>query len=146
MSHPTRQKILTLLQQDWAEYVHKFHRMPLEAQTTFLAEQGYERFADLLSHIVAWWEVGYRTVDSYLTEPSFQPRNYDVNVFNAEAVARTAECSEDEVILAFERMRLFLIDFINQLPDTAFENEKVVSQLDMELAGHLHEHRIREEE
>jgi hypothetical protein len=116
--------------------------MSSESQSTFLVEQGYARFADLLSHIVAWWEVGYRSVERYLTEPSFQPKEYDVNAFNAEAVAQAAERSEDEIVAAFEKMRLFLIDFVQRLPDTAFENEKVVNQLDMEFTGHLNEHRI----
>ncbi len=146
MAHRTRQEVLDILQKDWAEYVQKFRGLPSESQSTFLVKQGYARFADLLSHIVAWWDVGYQSVERYLTEPSFQPRKYDVNAFNAEAVAEAAGRSEDEVVAAFEKMRLFLIDFVKRLPDIAFENEKVVNQLNLEFAGHLNEHRIPEKE
>jgi hypothetical protein len=146
MAHRTREEVLSILQKDWAEYVQRFRCMSSESQSSFLVEQGYARFADLLSHIVAWWEVGYQSVEKYLTEPSSQPRKYDVNAFNAEAVAKVAGLSEDEVVASFEKMRLFSIDFVKQLPNTAFENDKVVNQLDMELAGHLNEHRIPEKE
>jgi hypothetical protein len=144
MTNSTRQEILTVLQEDWAGYVRGFRRMTPESQSAFLARQGYARFADLLAHIVAWWEVGYRSIEKYLAEPSFQPGKYDVNAFNAEAVARSAGLGEDDVVASFEKMRLLLVDFVKQLPDAAFENEKVVNQLNMELAGHLAEHRLPE--
>ncbi len=142
MAHCTREEVLSILQKDWAEYVQKFRCMSSEAQSTFLAGQGYARFADLLAHVVAWWEVGYRSVERYLAEPSSQPEEYDVDAFNAEVVAKAAGLSEEEVVASFEKMRLFLIDFVKRLPGTAFENEKVVNQLDMELIGHLYEHAI----
>jgi hypothetical protein len=146
MADQTRDKVLKLLEQDWAEYVQSFRWMSPETQSAFLAAQGYARLADLLSHLVAWWEVGYQSVERYLKEPASQPGPYDVNAFNAEAVARTAGLSEAEVIATFEKTRLFLIDFVKHLPPTAFENEKVVNQLEMEFAGHLNEHRIPKEE
>ncbi len=144
MSHRTQQEFLAILQKDWAEYIQGFRSMSSDAQSAFLARQGYARFADLLAHIVAWWEVGYRSIERYLAEPSSQPGNYDVNAFNAKAVAKAAGLSEEEVAASFERMRLFLIDFVKRLPRDAFENEKVVNQLDMDLIGHLDEHRIPE--
>jgi hypothetical protein len=142
MAHCTRQEVLKVLQGDWAEYVQRFQCLSPESQSAFLAEQGYARLADLLSHIVAWWEVGYQSVERYLADPLSQPGEYDVNAFNAKAVAKAAGLSEDQVIESFEKMRLFLIDFVKQLPDNAFESEKVINQFNMEFVGHLNEHRI----
>ena len=146
MTTPLRQEVLNILQEDWATYVQRFRCLSPEAQSTFPAEQGYARFADLLSHIIAWWEVGYHAVERYLTDPEFQPRQYDVDAFNAEAVAKAGGLDEDNVIESFEKMRGFLVEFVKALPDTAFENEKVVKQFNMEFVGHLSDHNIPESE
>jgi hypothetical protein len=146
MTALTRQDVLNILQGDWATYVQRFRCLSPEAQSTFLAEQGYARFADLLSHIIAWWEIGYLTIEGYLTDPKFQPREYDVDAFNAEAVAKAGGLDDDNVIESFEKMRGFLFEYVKALPDNVFENEKVVNQFNLELVGHLSEHDIPERE
>jgi hypothetical protein len=138
----TRQEVLGILQGDWAEYVQRFRCLSAEAQSAFLLEQGYARFADLLAHLVAWWEVGHQAIERYVTDPAAQPGKYDVDAFNADAVVKAAGLHEEDVIASFEKMRNFLVEFVKALPDTAFENEKVVNQLSMELVGHFSEHRI----
>ena len=137
-----RQEFLNILQVDWATYVQRFQRLSPGAQSVFLIKQGYVRFADLLSHIIAWFEVGYHTVEEYLTDPKSQPKEYDVDAFNAEAVAKAGGFDEEIVIESFEKMRNFMVEFVKALPDTAFEDEKVVNQLEMELIGHLSDHNI----
>jgi hypothetical protein len=52
----TRQSVITLLNEDWAEYVARFQKLPSSAQAAFLEKQGYKRLADLLAHIAAWWK------------------------------------------------------------------------------------------
>ena len=146
MTAQSRQDVLNILQGDWATYVQRFRCLSPEAQSTFLAEQGYARFADLLSHIIAWWEIGYHAIERYLTDPQFQPREYDVDAFNAEAVAKAGGLDDDNVIESFEKMRSFLFEFVKALPDNAFENEKVINQFNMEFVGHLNEHDISERE
>ena len=69
MTTITRKDILNVLQRDWATYVQRFHTLSPVAQSDFLVKQGYARLADLLSHIIAWWEVGYYTIDKYLADP-----------------------------------------------------------------------------
>ena len=142
MTHPVQQQVLDILRQDWAEYIPQFRRMPPEAQAAFLAAQGYARFGDLLAHIVAWWQVGHQSIQRYLSDPTFQPPQYDVDAFNADAVAQAAAKSEDEIAASFEAMRAILVDFVEQLPEAAFENEKVLRQLNMEFNGHLSEHQL----
>jgi hypothetical protein len=140
----TRQDILNILQEDWGTYVGRFRGLPPEAQSTFLAEQGYDRFADLLSHIIAWWEIGHQAIEGYLTDPQFQPNEYDVDAFNAEAVAKAGGLDDVKVIESFEKMRGFLFEYVKALPGNVFENEKVVNQFNLELVGHLSEHDIPE--
>ena len=142
----SRQEVLNVLQGDWASYVAHFQRLTPEAQASFLAKQGYARFADLLSHIVAWWEAGYQAIEKFLVDPQFQAKDIDVDTFNAAAVAKTSGLDEDTVIKSFETMRSRWCEFVKALPETAFENEKVVKQFNMELVGHLCEHKIPERE
>ena len=142
----TRKEILDVLQRDWATYVERFHSLSPAAQSNFLVKQGYIRFADLLSHIIAWWQIGYQTIDKYLTNRKYEPQAYDVDVFNAEAVAKISGLEEQSVINSFEKMRFFLIEYVNELPDAAFDNEKIVKQFNMEFMGHLDEHKIPEGE
>ena len=142
MTDPAQQKVLQILRQDWAEYIPQFHRMSPEVQAAFLAAQGYARFGDLLAHIVAWWQVGHQSIQRYLSDPTFRPPKYDVNAFNADAVVQAAAKSEDEIAASFETMRAILVDFVERLPETAFENEKVLRQLNMEFTGHLSEHQL----
>lgn len=137
-----REQILNTLQADWAAYVERYKSLPPDAQTAFLKAQGYRRFADLLSHIIAWWKVGYQAIEKYQVDPQFQGNVIDVDAFNADAVAKTGGMDEAQVIGSFEDMRNFLLEYVKALPDSAFENEKVVKQFNMELVGHLKEHSI----
>ena len=49
------------------------------------------------------------------------------------------------MIESFEQMRSFLFDFVEALPESAFENQKVVKQINIELVGHSSEHLIPDE-
>ena len=145
MTDLTRQDVLNILQGGWATYVQRFRCLSPEAQSTFLAEQGFARFADLLFHFIAWWEIGHHAIESYLSDPQFQSREYDkydVDAFNAEAVAKAEGLDDDNVVESYEKMRSFLFEYVKALPDNAFENEKVVNQFTMEIVGHLSEHDI----
>lgn len=139
---PTRQEVLSALQADWAEYIHGFRSLSPEAQSAFLSQQGYARFADLLAHIVAWWKVCHQAVERYAADPTAQPVEYDVDTFNARAVAEVSQLDDEQMIESFEKMRRFMIEFVKGLPDTAFENKKVVNQLEMDFVGHLDEHKL----
>lgn len=138
----TRQDVLNILQAEWATYVKQFRCLSPEAQTTFIAEQGFARFADLLAHIVAWWEIGHHSIEKFCIDPKFQPEEYDVDAVNAEAVAKAEGLNENSVVESFEKMRGFLYEYVKALPDNAFENEKVINQINMELIDHLSDHDI----
>ncbi len=138
----TRSQVLHALQHDWATYAEKFHCLEPEAQAEFLKEQGYARFADLLAHITGWWEVGHRAIENYLKDTQYKPPEYDVDQFNAEAVAKSQGQDEETILKTFEAKRLFLIEWIWSLPESSFENEKVAKQFNMELIGHLTDHEI----
>jgi hypothetical protein len=138
----TRRQVLTVLQNEWATYVERFQRLSPEERSAFLEKQGYSRLADLLAHIIGWWEVGYQAIENYLADPQYQKPQYNVDEFNAKAVASVQNLNETTVIQSFEQKRKFLLDWVTKLSDAAFENDKVVNQFNMELIGHLSDHAI----
>jgi hypothetical protein len=138
----TRSHILHVLQHDWADYADRFHCLAPEAQAAFLKKQGYACFADLLAHITSWWEVGHHAIENYLKDAQYAPPEYDVDRFNAEAVAKARGQDEVTILRTFQAKRLFLIEWVSNLPESSFENEKVTRQFNMELIGHLTDHQI----
>jgi hypothetical protein len=143
MATPTRTEVLHVLQNEWATYVARYQGLSDSAQTAFLKKQGYARFADLLAHIMGWWEIGQQNIKHYLAEPQYQPENYNIDELNARAVDLVKDQSEASLLEAFEQKRAALLQWVAQLPEEAFENKKAVNQFNMELIGHLNDHEIR---
>ena len=139
----TRQSVLTLLAGDWANYVARFQALPPADQAAFLQQQGYKRLADLLAHIVAWWEVGMQAIPRYQADPAAKLLEIDVDSFNARAVEQVQAVSEAGEIMVFEAARRKFLDLSNQLTDEDFKDERILTQFKWELVNHLEEHRIK---
>jgi hypothetical protein len=142
MDEITRQNVLTLLSDEWGNYVSQFKNLSTEAQAAFLEKQGYKRLADLLAHIAAWWENGLGLIASYKSDPDARQPEVDVDAFNATAVEKVRNLSEAEVIRSFEKMRSEFAGVIGGLSDADFQDERIVNQIRMELVNHLEDHRI----
>jgi hypothetical protein len=138
----TRQSLLDLLAGDWADYVPRFQALPPAAQAAFLQQQGYKRLADLLSHIVAWWEVGMQAIPRYQSDPAAQLAEIDVDRFNARAVEQVRAVPEAEEIKVFEAARRKFADLVMQMNDDDFKDECILNQVKWELINHLEDHRI----
>ncbi len=138
----TREQIVGALQDGWGTYVERFERLSPEAQAAFLARQGYARLADLLGHVVAWWEEGLQAVPALLDNPESSSPDYDVDAFNARAVERFRGMDEPAVIHIFEGARRAWLDLVPRLPDGALRNERIAGRLHIEIIGHLAEHAI----
>ena len=79
-----------------------FHQVRGHVQAQWLAGQGYTRFADVLAHIMAWWEVAYARIErlaagQYLnlsfpgfSDPEFAAMPYRVFSAIAEAITEAA--------------------------------------------------------
>lgn len=139
----TRQSVLDLLAGDWADYVARFEALSPAAQAAFLEQQGYKRLADLLAHIVAWWEVGLDSIQRYRSDPAALLPEIDIDSFNASAVEQVRGVSESEEIQVFEQVRRKFIDFTRQLSDDDFKDERILTQFKWELVNHLEDHRIQ---
>jgi hypothetical protein len=142
MTELTRNQIFDALQNGWGTYVEQFRRLSPEGQADFLEKQGFARLADLLAHVIAWWEEGQRVIEKLHYDPDFNSPDYDVDSFNAQAVERSRHLDEAATIQSFERTRQAWFDLVNRLPTATFQNKKIVDRLHIEVIGHLEEHRL----
>ena len=137
---PAAPRFLTIdtLQREWGGCVERFNALPPEKQAAFLKRQGFERFRDLVAHVLAWWEEGMRVIQSASNEdPCEVP---DVDAFNADAVAKAAELPESEVLGDFEKTRLALINLVDSLPDEVLAKPNVQEWLRADVMQHYFEH------
>ncbi len=142
MAELTREQTLSALHDGWGTYVDRFYCLSPDVQAAYLAQQGYTRLADVLAHVVAWWEEGQRIVAALVDDPDFNPPGYEVDAFNAQAVERFRALDEPAVIRSFEAARQAWLGFVDRLPDSAFRSPKTSDWLHMELVGHLEEHKL----
>jgi hypothetical protein len=142
MAEVTREQTLDALQNGWATYVSRFHQLPLEAQEEFLSKQGFARFADLLGHVTAWWQEGEMVINGILKDPDYRWASYNVDAFNAQAVSRYSELEESDVVNSFNLARISFVAMVNDLPDEAFANKKILSWLHADVIEHLQDHDI----
>ena len=138
----TRQGVLDLLTGDWADYVARFRGLSPAAKAAFLEKQGYKRLADLLAHIVAWWEVGLEAIQRYQRDPAARQPEIDVDSFNARAVAEVRTVSQAGEIRVFEATRRKFVELVKALSEEDFTDERVLTQIKWELVDHLEDHRI----
>jgi len=143
MVNITRQSVLDLLSGDWADYVAQFQGLPPAAQAAFLEKQGYRRLADLLAHIVAWWEEGLQAIQRYKRDPTARQSEIDVDSFNARAVEQVRAISQAGEIRVFEEVRRKFVEVVRELSEDDFKDERVLNQIKWELVNHLEDHRIQ---
>ncbi|HZJ24325.1 MAG TPA: hypothetical protein VFD54_13495, partial [Anaerolineales bacterium] len=90
----TKQRTLDYVDIEWANYVERFSRLPVEEQAERVRKQGYEQFRDILAHVLAWWDEGMDVILALAEGSEFERRKYDFDAFNAEAVARYSPWDE----------------------------------------------------
>jgi hypothetical protein len=142
MSPVTREQLLDGLQAGWGTYVQRFNDLSPDQQTTYLQQQGYACFGDLLAHVTAWWSDGQQSISTLLVRPDTPPKEYDVDAFNARAVAQSQGLSEPELILRFDETRAAMQKVVDDLPEEAMQNPRINKRLSVEIIGHLEEHAL----
>lgn len=144
MTEQIREPYINSLQNGWGTYVERVKRLSPQGQADYLHKQGYASLASLLGHVIAWWEQGMPAVENSLVDPDSPSQDYDVDAFNARAVERFNQVDEATIIQTFEARRKDWIKLVENLPEVAFSNEKLLARLYIELIGHLEEHEISE--
>lgn len=138
----TKQRTLAYLEHEWGTYVERFHRLPPEEQLKRVKQMGYERFRDMLAHILAWWEEGMDIILAIAEDRPFERKKYDFDVFNAEAVAKYKDWEEAAFLQRFEAMRQKTAADLQSLNEAVFENRRVRSWIHGIFIHHAREHLV----
>ena len=128
------------LENEWPQYVGTFDR--LAKKDEFLKEQGFERFEDILAHVIGWWSEGVTVVEGAMADSAYVYNEPDVDSFNKELVEKYKAMSAAELREAFENNRVAFAALIRELPESAFENQTIERWLAMDVVEHFDEHAI----
>lgn len=133
-------RFLTLdtLENEWSTYIQRFDA--LENKEEFLKKQGFEKFEDILAHVIGWWDEGMKIVNNIAADPDYVYEEPDTEQFNAALIANFKFTSNSELRKMFENKRLELVGFVRKMPDRAFENKVIENWLAMDVVEHYDEH------
>ena len=138
----TKQRTLEYVAEEWGTYVERFGRLPKEEGEKRVGQMGYERFRDMLAHILAWWEEGMGIINAIAENREFERKKYDFDVFNAEAVARYKDWDEGEFMAYYEKTRQKMEADLKSMNEAVFENRRVRAWLLGILLHHAREHLV----
>ncbi|MFZ5885162.1 MAG: ClbS/DfsB family four-helix bundle protein [Chloroflexota bacterium] len=138
----TKKRTLAYIEQEWGTYVERFQRLPKEKQERRVREQGYERFRDMLAHILAWWEEGMGIVRAIAEGREPERKQYDLDAFNAEAVAKYRDWDEAAFMAHFEKMRQKTGADLRSMNEAVFEHRRARAWLNAVIYHHAREHLV----
>jgi len=135
-------RFLTLdtLENEWSTYIQRFDA--LENKEEFLQKQGFKKIEDLLVHIAGWWDEGIKLAKNVLADADFVYEEPDTDKFNADLLVLHKNTSAADVRRLFESKRIEMIDFVRDLPESAFENQTIENWLAMDVVEHYDEHAL----
>ncbi|GLV53881.1 hypothetical protein KDH_07320 [Dictyobacter sp. S3.2.2.5] len=137
----TRQDLLTAIEQGWQHYLSHLHELSEEKQTLYARQQGFARIQDVLAHVLAWWE---RSMQRSLQIISGQivPRANDMDEFNAGVVTQYQQWTREAIEAKFVETLTTFERFLKELPESAFENERIQLWLRIDAIDHYEDHRL----
>src|SRR6185503_2947155 len=138
----TKQRTLDYIAEEWGTYVERFGRLPKEEGEKRVRQMGYERFRDMLAHILAWWEEGMGIINTIADNREFDRKKYDFDVFNAKAVAKYKDWDEGEFLAYYEKTRQKMEADLKSMNEAVFENRRVRAWLRGILLHHAREHLV----
>ncbi|MBI2332560.1 MAG: hypothetical protein HYU84_10450, partial [Chloroflexi bacterium] len=137
-----KQRTLDFLEIEWAAYIERFNRLPEMDGTKRVRRQGYDRFRDMLAHILAWWEDVMPAILAIAEKRDFERKKYDFDMFNAEAVAKYKDWDEAEFLTHFEKSRQKAVADLRSMNEAAFEDRRIQGRIDGIFISHAREHLV----
>ena len=137
-----KQRVIDFVEIEWAGYVERFNRLPELDGSKRVRNQGYERFRDMLAHILAWWEDVMPVVLAIAENREFEKKKYDFDAFNAEAVAKYKDWDEAEFLAHFEKTRQKAATDLRSMNEAAFEDRRIQGRLNGVFIHHAREHLV----
>ncbi len=137
-----KQRTLDFIEIEWATYIERFNRLPVDVGVKRVNGQGYPRFRDMLAHILSWWEEALPIILAIAEEREYERKKYDFDAFNAEAIARYKDWDEAEFLTHFEKMRQKAAADLRSMKEAAWENRRVRSWVNGVFIHHAREHLV----
>ncbi|GAB4571619.1 MAG: hypothetical protein Fur0017_21080 [Anaerolineales bacterium] len=137
-----KQRTLDFLEIEWGTYIERFNRLPELDGSQRVRRQGYERFRDMLAHILAWWEDVMPAILAIAENREFEKKKYDYDAFNAEAVAKYKDWDKTEFLAHFEKTRQKAAADLRSVPEAAFEDRRIQGRINGIFIHHAREHLV----
>ena len=138
-----KRDIVNKLEVEWPQLIGSYKKLDPGQQALYLHNQGYARFADLVAHFTAWWELAMKVIAIKQKDPAYFFPDINVDEFNAAAVEDAKDLSEEQVLAVFEQTRIKFIECVRNLSEGDLENPNIIKQLEIDVFGHLGEHEIK---
>jgi hypothetical protein len=138
----SRALVMDTLKNEWAGYIERFNQLDARKQKEFLSKQGFEKFRDIVAHVIGWWEETLYVVSTVMEKPGYVWKDRDVDEFNAELVRKFNSWSEEDLDLHYENTRKSLAELVEGLPDDAFRNQDIESWLAADAVKHFDDHAL----
>jgi hypothetical protein len=138
--HILQQRVVNYIEQEWGTYIERFNRLSADEQAKQIRATGYESLHDLLAHIVAWWEEDMEMVRAIAEGREYDHKKYDIDAFNAEAVAKYKAWDDAKFLSHFEEVRRKTVADLKSMDDSAFENHRLKQWLHGIIIYHAREH------
>lgn len=137
-----KQRTIDFLEIEWATYIERFNRLPVDVGIKRVKNQGYEQLRDMLAHVLAWWEEAMPIILAIAEEREYERKKYDFDMFNAEAVVKYKGWDETEFFAHFEKMRQKTVANLLSMNEAAWENRLVRSWVNGVFIHHAREHLV----
>lgn len=137
-----KQRTLDFIDIEWATYIERFNRLPELDGIQRVRRQGYERFRDMLAHILAWWEDVMPVILAIAENREFERKKYDFDAFNAEAVAKYKDWDEAEFLAHFEKTRQKAAADFRSMNEAAFDDKRIRGRINGIFIHHAREHLV----
>ena len=138
----TKQRALDYVNNEWGTYTERYARLSKAEQAKRVKEMGYERFRDMLAHILAWWDEGMDIILAIAQEKEYERKKYDFDTFNAEAVAKYKDWDEAAFLNQFEKTRQKIGADLGSMNEAVFENRRVKNWVHGIFIHHAREHLV----
>lgn len=137
-----KQRTIDFLEIEWATYIERFNRLPELDGSQRVRRQGFERFRDMLAHILAWWEDVMPAILAIAENRDFEKKKYDYDAFNAEAVAKYKDWNKAEFLAHFEKTRQKAAADLRSMNEAAFEDRRIRGRINGIFLHHAREHLV----
>ncbi|MFN3490646.1 MAG: hypothetical protein ACK40V_00330 [Anaerolineales bacterium] len=128
---------LDTLEHEYSTLIEKFDA--LQDKNEYLKKQGFERFEDILAHIIGWWDEGVKVIEGFKNDTNFVYDEPEVDSFNQTLIEQYRNADVRNV---FEQKRNEMIELIKNMDESLFDNQLVERWLAADVVEHFDEHDI----